>query len=134
MFHPTTVLQKLANTFPGALARILHSIFNEMANWPWTFPQSAPTVASSAGFLTVTTPVTIVSGTAAITGITAPSNLANAAAGSSGYGARITLIPTGIFTWTAANNIALAGTAVVGKALDFTYDSVTNKWYPSYIA
>jgi hypothetical protein len=42
----------------------------------------------------------------------------------------ITIIPTGIFTTTAAGNIALASTAVVGKALIMTYDGT--KWYPSY--
>jgi hypothetical protein len=44
------------------------------------------------------------------------------------------LIPTGVFTWTTAGNIALAGTAVVSKALTMTYDATTTKWYPSYIA
>lgn len=134
MFHPSNVLTRIAKLFPGAVGRILFEIIEEMTRWPWTFPQSAPTVASVAGVITIAAPVTIVSGALAITGISAPSNLANAAAGASGYGARITFIPTGIFTWTVATNIALAGTAVVGKALDFTYDSVTNKWYPSYTA
>lgn len=134
MYHPSAVLARLSKMFPGAIGRIMFDLWNELANWPWTFPQSAPTVASLAGVITITTPVTIVSGALAITGIAAPTNLANAGAGGSGYGARITFIPTGTFTWTTASNIALAGTAVVGKALDFTYDSVTNKWYPSYIA
>ena len=38
----------------------------------------------------------------------------------------------GIFTITTAGNIALAGTAVVGKALIMTYDNTTSKWYSSY--
>ena len=38
----------------------------------------------------------------------------------------------GIFTITTAGNIALASTAVVGKALIMTYDNTTSKWYPSY--
>jgi hypothetical protein len=134
MFHPSFVLQRLATTFPGAIARILYDLFAEQINWPGTFPNSAPTVASLAGVITITKPVTIVSGALAITGISAPAELARAANGGSGYGARITFLPTGTFTWTTASNIALAGTAVVGKALDFTYDSATNKWYPSYIA
>ena len=33
---------------------------------------------------------------------------------------------------TNAGNIAIATTAVVGKALTMTYDSTTTKWYPSY--
>ena len=49
-----------------------------------------------------------------------------------GFNGSITIIPDGIFTWTTAGNIALAGTAVVGKALIMTYDATTSKWYPSY--
>ena len=48
-------------------------------------------------------------------------------------GGTITLIPTGAFTWTTAGNIAVAGTAVVSKALIMTYDYGTGKWYPSYV-
>jgi len=66
-----------------------------------------------------------VTGALAITGITVPFV---------GFSGDIILIPTGAFTWTTATNIALAGTAVVGKALVFTYVPATNKWYPSYIA
>ena len=83
------------------------------------------TMASPAGVITPTYPITVVSGTNAITGITVPYN---------GFQGTIILLPTGIFTWTTATNIALAGTAVVGKALFFTYNPVTAKWYPSYIA
>lgn len=42
----------------------------------------------------------------------------------------ITIIPTGVFTTTAAGNIKIASTAVVGKALTMTYDGTY--WYPSY--
>lgn len=49
-----------------------------------------------------------------------------------GFNGSITIIPDGIFTWTTAGNIALAGTAVVNKALTMTYDATTSKWYPSY--
>jgi hypothetical protein len=48
-------------------------------------------------------------------------------------GGSITLIPTGAFTWTTAGNIAVAGTAVVNRALTMVYDSGTAKWYPSYV-
>lgn len=92
-----------------------------------TFRKPAPTLAS-ATTLAPLVPVTIVSGTTAIVNITVPKRVRRAGGG------RITLIPTGVFTWTAAGNIALAGTAVVGKALEFLYDKTTNKWYPSYIA
>ena len=83
------------------------------------------TMASPAGLLVPTSPITVVSGVNAITGITIPYD---------GFSGRITLLPTGTFTWTTATNIALAGTAVVGRALDFVYNPVTAKWYPSYIA
>jgi hypothetical protein len=87
---------------------------------------AAPTVAS-ATTITPTTPVAFVSGTTAVVTITAPSPI-------SAGGGSIILIPTGVFTWTTAGNIALAGTAVVSKALTMTYDATTTKWYPSYIA
>lgn len=85
---------------------------------------AAPTIAS-ATTIAPTEPITFISGTAAIVTITAPSPI------SSG-GGKITLIPTGVFTTTNAGNIAIASTAVVGKALTMTYDSTTTKWYPSY--
>jgi len=43
----------------------------------------------------------------------------------------IVLIPDQVFTWDTTGNIALAGTAVVGKALHMTYDGTS--WYPSYV-
>jgi hypothetical protein len=87
---------------------------------------AAPTIAS-ATTIAPTTPIAFVSGTTAVVNITAAAPI------STGGGA-ITLIPTGIFTWTAAGNIALAGTAVVSKALTMTYDTTTARWYPSYVA
>jgi hypothetical protein len=89
-----------------------------------SFASVAPTVASAAS-ITISAPVTFISGTTAIATIAAPDLTATG-------GAQITLIPTGIFTTTTAGNIALATTAVVSKALTLTYDSATAKWYPSY--
>lgn len=85
---------------------------------------AAPTIAS-ASTIAPTAPITLISGTTAIVTITAPSPI-------SAGGGQITLIPTGVFTTTSAGNIAIASTAVVGKALIMTYDSTTTKWYPSY--
>ena len=85
---------------------------------------SAPTIAS-ATTIAPTAPITLISGTTAIVTITAPSPISTG-------GGQITLIPTGVFTTTSAGNIAIASTAVVGKALTMTYDSTTTKWYPSY--
>ena len=88
-------------------------------------PAVAATIASAATIAPVN-PVTFISGVAAVVTITAPVLITTT-------GGSITLIPTGIFTWTTAGNIALAGTAVVGKALTMTYDATTVKWYPSYV-
>lgn len=54
----------------------------------------------------------------------------------------VVFIPTAIFTWatggaaatTLAAPFGLAGSAVVGKALWFTFLRSTGLWYPSYIA
>jgi len=87
---------------------------------------AAATTLPSATTITPTKAITFVSGTTAVVTITVPINF-------TGAGGSVTLIPTGTFTWTAAGNIALAGTAVVNKALTMTYDSGTTKWYPSYV-
>jgi hypothetical protein len=54
----------------------------------------------------------------------------------------VIFLPTAIFTWvtggaaatTLAAPFALAGSAVVGKALHFVFLRLTGLWYPSYIA
>jgi hypothetical protein len=86
--------------------------------------QVAPTIAS-ASTIAPTKQITFISGTTAIDEITAPTGIATT-------GGQITLIPTGIFTTTTNENIALASTAVVGRALIMTYDATTGFWYPSY--
>ena len=86
---------------------------------------AAPTIAS-ATTIAPTKQITFISGTTAVVTITAPSPI-------SAGGGTITLIPTGAFTWTAAGNIAILGTAVVNRALTMTYDVTTTKWYPSYV-
>lgn len=84
-----------------------------------------PDLASVAGVLTgITHRFHRVTGALAITGLTVPFN---------GFSGTVTFFPTGAFTWTNATNIAVAGTAVVSRALDFHYNPVTNKWYPSYV-
>ena len=102
-------------TFAGAL-RVTDPIGTNAA---------APTLASGT-LITPMKSISFVSGTSAINTIV-PTHFA-------GAGGSIVLIPTGVFTWTTAGNIALAGTAVINKALTMTYDSATLKWYPSYIA
>ena len=87
---------------------------------------AAATTIASAATIAPTKSITFISGTAAVVTITASTSFSTA-------GGTITLIPTGAFTWTTAGNIAVAGTAVVNRALTMTYDSGTTKWYPSYV-
>ena len=86
---------------------------------------AAPTIASATTIAPIT-PITFISGTTAVVTITPPSPISLG-------GGTITLIPTGAFTWTAAGNIAVLGTAVVNRALTLVYDVTTTKWYPSYV-
>lgn len=82
-------------------------------------------VASAAGLITPSGPLFHVTGALAVTGFTIPVGFS---------GGSFTIIPDGAFTWTNANNIAIAGTAVVSRALTFTYDSSAAKpFYPSYV-
>lgn len=90
---------------------------------------AAPTVASANTITIANVPVTFVSGTAVIKTINVPTSWV----GTANYGGRITIIPTGAFTWDTTGNIAVAGTAVVSRAIDFIYDKGTGKWYPSYV-
>lgn len=78
---------------------------------------------ASATTITPTGQIFHITGTTAIATINIPYT---------GFNGSITIIPDGIFTTTTAGNIALASTAVVGKALIMTYDNTTSKWYPSY--
>ncbi len=88
-------------------------------------PAMTTLVASAAGVVTPSGPLFHINGTAAITGFTLPIGFA---------GGSFCVVPDAVFTWTAATNIALAGTAVVNKTLCFTYEWTLAKWTPSYIA
>lgn len=88
-------------------------------------PTLGTTMASTAGVLGLFTgTILTVSGTNAITGFTNPAGIAP--------GFTVSIVPSGVFTWTAAGNIALAGTAVVNKLLQFVWNGT--KWVPNYIA
>jgi hypothetical protein len=86
------------------------------------------TVASAAGVILPSGPLFSVSGALAITGFTIPVGCNATAVG----GCQFTIIPTGAFTWTAAGNIAIVGTAVVGVSITFVWNAATSKWQPSY--
>jgi len=94
----------------------------------WNNPSSikGPTaaVASAAGAILPSGPLFHVTGTAAVTGFTIP-------VGFSGGSFRV--VPDGAFTWTTAGNIGLAGTGVVGRVVEFIWDSNAGKFYPSYV-
>ena len=91
-----------------------------------TGTRAAAATIASAATIAPTKSITFISGTAAVVTITAIAPFTTG-------GGTITLLPTGAFTWTTAGNIAVAGTAVVSRALTMTYDSGTTKWYPSYV-
>ena len=88
---------------------------------------SGPTtaVASVAGPITPTGRLFHVTGALAITGIVTPVGCS---------GGSFSIIPDGNFTWTTGDgSIGLAGTAVTGRVLTFTYDTNAAKWFPSYV-
>lgn len=82
-----------------------------------------PTIPSSTS-ISPTTPILFVSGTVAISTIVPPSSLVN--------GGQLTIIPTGKFSLTSNDNIAISCSADISKSIILTYESTTNKWYPSY--
>lgn len=98
-----------------------------------TAPISSADVASAVAQPAPVSRVQRVSGTAAMTTLGLPWP---------DFEGDVIFIPTAIFTWAtggaAATNLAapfgLAGSAVVGKALTFTFLRSTGLWYPSYIA
>lgn len=86
-----------------------------------------PNIASAAT-IAPTHPIHHVTGTAAIVNITAPEDSAE-------WQGELTLIADAIWTWTAAGNIALAGTVTAAlKQVKFVYDPATAKWYPDKVA
>jgi len=101
----------------------------------WNNPYGAPeakvttAVASAAGQVTPSGPLFHITGALAITGFLIPVGFNATAAG----GGCFTVIPDGTFTWTTANNIAIAGTAVVNVLLSFCWDATNSKWVPSYV-
>lgn len=91
--------------------------------------QAAPTtaVASAAGLITPSGPLFHITGALGITGFNIPVGF------DPKEGQTFCAIPDGIFTTTAANNIALASTAVVSRTLCWAYDPAAAKpFFPSY--
>lgn len=93
-------------------------------------------VASVAGATNPSGPLFHVTGTNAITAWGSSTTAGLGAGGGSStlntIGANFCVIPDGLFTTTATNNIALASTAVVNKILCFAWDATNKKYVPSY--
>ena len=102
----------------------------------WQNPLAAPptwvqtgTVASAAGAITPSGPYFNISGTSAITGFNIPIGF------NTSLGGCFTANPTGIWTWTAAGNIATAGTVTAATTpVTFCWNVVSSKWIPSRLA
>lgn len=98
---------------------------------------SFATTASVAGATNIAGPVTKISGTNAITSWTFTGNGAVGVAGSgtaattNSQTSQFCVIPTGLFTYTATNNIGAAGTAVVGVLQCWQWNGPDGKWYPT---
>jgi hypothetical protein len=92
---------------------------------------TAGTEASAAGTNAVLGPVFSISGTNAIVTFTPPVGFNATAVG----GGCFTVIPKGIFTWTAAGNISVAGTTTaITQNVSFCWNPYTSKWVPSRVA
>lgn len=100
--------------------------FRMWAGYRFVVGGTIPTYASAATIGPINSVVAFVSGTSAIDTIT------SAISSGSSTAQIVHLMPTAAWTWTTAGNIAVAGTAVVGKLLTMVYSKATDKWYPSY--
>ena len=96
---------------------------------------SYATTASAAGATNIAGPVTKISGTNAVTSWTFTGNGAIGVAGSgtaattNSQTSEFCVIPTGVFTTTATNNIGVAYTAVVGQMSCWQWNGPDGKWY-----
>jgi len=89
-------------------------------------------VASVAGTTVPSGPLFTMTGTNAIVNFGTPVGFNATAVG----GGCFTVIPTAIWTWTAAGNISTAGTVTAGNSVPVTFcwNALTSKWVPSRIA
>lgn len=95
----------------------------------------ASVIASVAGSTPIGGPVFEISGTNAITGFTLASGGAIGFNSTAFGGGCFMVIPTGVFTWTAAGNISVAGTStVITIPVTFCWNPTTLKWMPNRIS
>ena len=106
-----------------------------VAGWnnPYATEWSGATgnVASAAGAILPSGPTFTITGSAAVTGFTIPVGFNATAAG---YGCFNVIGGAGnTATWTAAGNIAIAGTFTPNKLFSFCWNAETQKFYPSAV-
>jgi hypothetical protein len=118
---PPSVTDSVVGDVSGVTKRIQISALLATLAGPAT---AAPTLTIVANAITPVTPIVFV-GAGLIKNITVPSAF-------TGHGGVVTVLPTAAFTTDVTGNVAIASTAVVGRAMQFTYDGATTKWYPSY--
>lgn len=95
--------------------------------YPGAVSKLAESTLASAATIYPKTDLVRVTGAAAIVNIKVPPT--------GSFSAVIYLVALGIFTWTAAGNIAVAGTSTaVGTVVMMVYSKSTGKWYPSRVA
>jgi hypothetical protein len=89
----------------------------------YTLTPGTGTALTSGSTITPVTRVHHVTGTSAISTITATGMI---------DGEVLILIPDASFATNTSGNIALSSTAVVNRALQLVWDATAAKWYPSY--
>jgi hypothetical protein len=88
--------------------------------------QATTAVASAAGAVVPSGPLFHMTGTAAVTGFTLPLGIVN--------GDSFCVLSDGVWTWTAAGNIAILGTSTAaGRQQCFVWDAAAVKWYPASV-
>jgi len=119
------VLSGLATDFPGPIAigvKAQQDFFPDTLGW------SAPVAGAATNV--ATGPLFHLTGTTAMVNLTAPAGYVE--------GGSITIVFDGSaagLTWTAAGNIAVAGTATTAaSAVTFIFDQGSGKWHPSRLA
>jgi hypothetical protein len=145
MMIPTLVNGTLVSVIRGQMGtkQIAHAsavpvLIGGPADFPNFVPSQNVTVGESSNFAAVSAPVAsattiIASGKRFhVTGTTATATITPPAGFVEG---EITVIADGVWTWTAAGNILVAGTVTTaGGSVTFIYDAKTSKWYPSRLA
>lgn len=116
------VLSGLPTDFPGFAPSIkAQQDFIPNAFYGFSAPVASATTIVASG------PLFHVTGTTSIATITAPAGYVE--------GGEITIVFDGVAAWTAAGNIAVAGTpTTAGSAVTFIFDQGSGKWHPSRLA